>query len=115
MGLDTLMVLQSRLQLLGQPLTLDGIDLAGGLEVVLGVGRPARKRFAQSQQMTLGLPHDFNEHSTLAPALAAKTTHRLLQVAYEHLALDLEHSNRGRTGEALRDVIDYLEDFFWAL
>jgi hypothetical protein len=45
--------------------------------------------------MAFSLTHHFDEHSALAPALAAKATHGLLEAAHEELALELEHSNRG--------------------
>jgi hypothetical protein len=61
----------------------------------LGVGSPDGKRLTQSQQMAFGLTHDFDENPTVAPALAAKATHGLLQAAHQYVALDLEHPNLG--------------------
>ena len=62
--------------------------------------------------MAFRLAHHFDEHSTLPSALTAKVAHGLLQAAHEHLALHLEHPNWDWTWYHLRDVADYLEDFF---
>jgi len=93
--LDALMVLQRRVQLAGQALAPRGADLAGVVEMCLGVGSPDDKRFPQCQQMAFGLTHDFDEHSTVPPALAAKAMHGFFQAAHEHVALGLEHPPLG--------------------
>ena len=113
--LDTLMVLKGGLKLAGQALTFGGIDRGSVLQMSLGAGRPDGKRLAQRQQMAFGLTHDVDENSALASALAAETTHGFFETAHEDVALDLEHPYLSWTREGRRDVVDYLEDFFWAL
>lgn len=98
-----------------QAFALSRADVGSALEIGVGIGRPPSKRLTQCQQMAFGLTHDFDEDSTLSPALAAKATHGLLEVAHEHLALGSQHPNLGWTGYDLCDVMDDLEDFFWAL
>ena len=90
MSFDGLVVLQSRLQLMGQILALGRAKLGGALEVGVGVCGPLSQRLAQRQQMALGLTHHFDEDPALAPALTAKATHGFFEAAHEHLALDLE-------------------------
>lgn len=63
--------------------------------------------------MAFGLAYDFDEDAPLPPALAAKPTHGFFEATHEHAALGLEHT-RGM-GQRIGDVIDHLEDFFWAL
>jgi hypothetical protein len=113
--LDTLMVLERGVSLAGQTLPLGGIDLGGVVQLSLGVGRPHGKGLAQRQHMACGLTYDGDEHAALASALAAKTTHGFLETAHEDVALDVEHPSLGWPWEGRRDVVDSLEDFFWAL
>ena len=63
--------------------------------------------------MAFGLAYHVDEDASLSSALAAKPTHGFFEAAREHAALGLEHT-RGM-GQCIRDVIDHLEDFFWAL
>lgn len=112
---DPLLVLESGLQVACQAFARGRAHAGSALKRGVGSGCPRGKRLPQSQQMAFGVPHDFHEHPALAPTLAPKATHRFFEGAQEHLARALQDPHGGWTRERLRDVMDYLEDFFWAL
>ena len=107
---DGLVMIECALELTPQALLLDRVEVRGVLEVALGLFSPLRQGLAQRQQVVFGLANHFDQDATLTPTLAAKATHGLFEVAYEHTALDLKDTSglRQRTG----DMVDYLEDFF---
>ena len=107
---DGLVMIECGLELTRQALSLDRVDVRGGLEMALGLFSPFHHGLAQRQQVAFGLAHHFDQDATLTPALAAKATHGLFEVADEHAALGLKDTSglRQRVG----DVVDYLEDFF---
>jgi hypothetical protein len=113
LSFNGLVVCESAFELARQALAFGRVDLHGVLKVALGLLDPLRQGLPQCQQMTFGLAHYFDEDPTLASALVAKATHGLFEAAHEDLALNLKHS--GVMGPHVADVLNHLEDFFWAL
>lgn len=93
--LDTLMVLESGLQVVCQAFARGRTHVGGALEIGVGIGRPSSKGLTQRQQMAFGLTHDFDEDAALAPTLAAKATHGFLEASPQDVALGSQHPNLG--------------------
>jgi len=74
---------------------------------------PERNGTAQLQQVLCGLAHQRDQDFALAPALAAKATHDLVQGLVEFLSGVLQ--SRGRERALLADPLDEVQHFFWAL
>ena len=78
-----------------------------------GLLGPGRNGTAQVQQVLFGLAHQRDEDFALAPALAAKATHHLLEVLAQLMYLVCQ---RGGGESALPgDPLDEVEAFFCAL
>jgi hypothetical protein len=108
-----MMVLKGSLELASQPLALGRADFGGVVKMALGLPGPGGKRLTQREQMALGLAYHFDKDVPLPAALAAKPTHGFFESAHKHAALGLEKASG--MGQCIGDVIDHLEDFFWAL
>lgn len=79
----------------------------GGL---LGQGH---NRLTHVKKLPLGVPHQLQKHAPLATALATKAPHDLFEVSLKSRCLGPQ---RGfALGALLRDLVDDLEDFFFAL
>jgi len=116
---------------LGQPLRLLGdvpIRVAGGCEIaqqtsttgliqvrglaqeVLGLLGPGGNGTAQFKQLLFGLTHQRDEDFAVAPTLAAKAPHALLQRLVESLSGGLQ--SRGRDRALRADAFEEVQEFF---
>ena len=71
---------------------------------------PGLKGTAQVQQVPLSLAHQVDKDFALAPALAAKPPHHLLQSLMQLMGLRAQ--GRGGLGALLADVLDEVKGFF---
>jgi hypothetical protein len=110
---DIVMGLQRGLQVASQAFALALGEMGRAQEALLcGLGQRG-KGAAKFQKLLFSLTHQADEDVPLAPALAAKAAHDLLEVVVQHVGVALQC---GRLRGALRrDGLDELEDFFCAL
>jgi hypothetical protein len=70
-------------------------------------------RLANLKKLSLGVSHQLQKHATLPTALASKAPHHLAEITVQGRRLGPQ---RGCVlGALVGDVLDDLEDFFFAL
>ena len=71
---------EGRSQLHGQALALGLVDIVGLRQEVLSLLPECVDRPAEGKALLFGVAHQGHEDTALSPALAAKTTHNLLEL-----------------------------------
>ena len=80
---DVLLGMHCRVQRTGQTLTVGGLKVVGVVKELLRLLAKGVDGLAECQELSFSLAHQGHEDTALPPALAAKTTHDLLQLLLE--------------------------------
>ena len=110
---DTLMVLCGLLELALQAFALARTQIGVLLQKLTGLLGQGYHRLTHVTKVSLRLPHQLHKHPALPTALAAKAPHHLAEGSWQGSGLCPQ---RGcALGALLGDLLDDLEDFFFAL
>jgi hypothetical protein len=72
----------------GQTLTVGGLKVVGVVKELLRLQAKGMEGLAKGEELSFSLAHQGHEDTALPPALAAKTTHDLLQLLLEIVGLE---------------------------
>jgi hypothetical protein len=107
---DVLLDMHGHVQRTGQTRTVGGLKVVGVVKELLRLQAKGMEGLAKGEELSCSLAHQGHEDTALPPALAAKTTHDLLQLLLEMVGLEPEAA--GPAAASLGSSCDVRKGFF---